>query len=114
MDGGPEAPAFQRAIAFTLYRFHDLAADWRTTDDLVAACLLPVVRSQLPVRRITDLDGTYGFDDDEATVPLECRFLHPLVDFGLARADVPPDPRDYRRRRWRKTELLDEFVRFEW
>ncbi len=113
VDGAPEAPAFQGAIAFTLYRFHDLAADWRTTGQLAADCLLPIVRSQLPVRRSTDPTG-YSYEYDEARTPLECRFLHPLVDFGLAEVDPPADPLDFRGWRWRKTGLLDRFVRFEW
>lgn len=115
VDGAPDAPAFQQTVAFTLYRFQELAGDWRGTKELVRTCLLPIVREQLPVIRYgTGPDYLGGYLFDEAAVPLENRFLEALVNFGLARTEQPTSTLQFDRRRWRKTPLLDRFVSFEW
>lgn len=114
VDRAASAPGLQAMIAFTLYRFRELAGKWRTTAELTRLCILPSERAELPVVRVGAADDPNGLTLDEAAVPLETRFLRPLVRFGLARTEDPPAPLKFDRRRWRKTPLLDRFVRFEW
>jgi hypothetical protein len=100
-----------------LYRFGRVGAEWRRTDELTGAVLLPSVREELPAR------ASFGGTFDALALVLETRVLRPLVSFGLAeqqtaRGDAAPDPgrapgAAWARARFRKTPLLDRLFTFD-
>lgn len=130
LDMVPETHEFQHTVAYSLYRFGQLADDWRRPEDFAESLVLPAVRQGLPPRELYD----------PLAIIVEMRLLRPLVDFGLAdeRIDEPAkgDEEDGRRRgneeaddedgespvpqlpyvipvhRYRKTALFDRLLTF--
>jgi len=104
LDGAGPEPDFQGAIGYTLYRFSQLGAGWRTPGELTEALVLPGVRDALRVSPHFDLPALI----------LETRFLRPLTGFGLAEAgSAPREPgAPIERAVYRKSPLFDRAVRF--
>ncbi len=105
MSFGPEAPAVQHTIAFSLYMLSKHADDWIKLETLAPFLLLPAARGQLyqPGRSDT---GIY-FNS------LVCyRVIQPLESFGLLELrefGKPGIPQNFE---VRKTGLFDKFIRF--
>lgn len=101
---GAEAPSLQETIAYTLYRFGEVATDWRSSDALEREILLPKVREEVPLGPTLDL------------LPhlLQRRVLAPLEDLGLATTrTLHPLGRDFTELVYRKTRLFDRVLRFD-
>jgi hypothetical protein len=105
LDGVGPVPGFQHTIAYSLYRFGRVGAEWHTPAELKTELVLPAVRREVPQER--------GFDPLE--ILLENRLLRPLEGFGLAEVqELPREPGSWRdMHRYRKSPLFDRFLRFE-
>ena len=104
LDGVGEAPGFQHAIAFSLYRFGQVGNDWQTPAELKTELVLPPIREEVPT-------GVYH---DPLDILVENRLLRPLEGFGLADVQaLPREPDSWREEhRYRKTPLFDRFLLF--
>lgn len=114
LDGYPEAPEFQHALAVTLHRFGEIG-DWLSPKRVVSEAVLPVVRRSVPLDadRYDSLPGL-----------VRRRLLDPLVDFGLAEARTAERPEEVAEfpewaanfpselRMYRKSALFDRFLTF--
>ncbi len=107
LDMLPEATGFQETVAFTLFRFGQVAGDWRESGDLAREAVLPTILDEIP--RALDTDD--GFDRLPAM--LASRVLNPLVELGLAEVREEPGPTTRSPRRfYRKSDLFDRFLEF--
>ena len=101
---GPEAPGLQQTIAYTLYRFGQVAEDWQSRDALVRQILLPKVRDEVPAGGLVEL----------LPFILRRRVLAPLEEFGLAASrTLHPLGRDDTELVYRKTRLFDRLLHFD-
>lgn len=100
----PDAPIFQRTVAFSLHRFGQVAKGWKTPEELARPILLPVVRAEVP-------PGPWG---DRLPWMIESQLLRPLVGFGLAEVrEVPRKERLSPNHAYRKTRLFDRFLSWD-
>ena len=74
LDGLPATYEFQHTVAFSLWRFGQLADRWHEPEDLAEGLVLPVVREVLPPGEFLD----------PLPILVETRLLRPLANFGLA------------------------------
>jgi hypothetical protein len=105
LDGVAPVPSFQRAVAFSLYRFGQVGERWMTPAELKESLVLPPTRRELPP----------GEHYDSLDTLLESRLLRPLEGFALAEVEVrPAEPGRWTdRHAYRRAGLFDRFLRFE-
>lgn len=112
VDRAPEAPGFQRTIAFSMHRFARVGGEWARPEELVDRLVLPAVRDELPVRTLRFGQDAVAWDD--LAIIIETRLLRPLAGFGLAESrEVRVDGSVLPHYAYRKSPLFDRFLQFE-
>ncbi len=104
LDRMPEFSSFQDTIAFSIYMFGKLCANWEKPKDIASSLLLPSVREEIHM--------IYPYD--MTAVLIKTRFINPLESFGLLeRKYISGKTYYFAEYEIRKTELFDSFFKFD-